>query len=210
MPDSLFPKHSWLENLSPSHEIQPQNLLTQLWLSHLAHHGSIFSHGGEQPTKTWHKIWVFSEYHTHLPRETIPQIVSHKIQQGLQDNVVRIFHIFPINLSVKVCHMTSPTAGTGMHLSGTGRMRLWALVHSTESCTVVFQRPPPGETENMRTGGGSRTKALCSWTEPGYQYGQGLSVSPSNQRILYAQLEGFWIPVLNQCARVCVCQNWHR
>lgn len=173
MPDSLFPQHSWLETLSPNHEIQPQNLLTQLWLSHLAHHGSIFSHGGEQPTKTWHKIWVFSEYHQHLPRETIPQIVSLKIQQGLRDNIVHISHIFPINLSVKVCNMTTLTAVTGVHVSGTGRRRLWALVHSTGSCSVVFQRPPPGETGNMRTGGGCRTKALCSWPNQDTSKGKG-------------------------------------
>lgn len=45
------------EHLSLNYEIQP--LLTQPWLSHPAHHGSIFSQGGEQPTKTWHKILAF-------------------------------------------------------------------------------------------------------------------------------------------------------
>lgn len=70
------------------------------------------------------KSRVFSEYYKHLARETIPQIVSHKIQQGLRDNIVNIFHIFPVMLSVKVCDMTSLTAGTGEHVSGTGRMRL--------------------------------------------------------------------------------------
>lgn len=96
-----------------------------------------------------------------------------KIQQGLRDNIVHISHIFPINLSVKVCNMTTLTAVTGVHVSGTGRMRLWALVHSTESCSVVFQRPPPGETGNMRTGGGCRTKALCSWPNQDTSKGKG-------------------------------------
>lgn len=168
MPDSLFPQHSWLETLSPNHEIQPQNLLTQLWLSHLAHHGSIFSHGGEQPTKTWHKIWVFSEYHQHLPRETIPQIVSLKIQQGLRDNIVHISHIFPINLSVKVCNMTTLTAVTGVHVSGTGRMRLWALVHSTELLCGFPETSTrlDREHEDRRR---LQNKSAVFLTEPGYQ-----------------------------------------
>lgn len=89
------------KHLSSNHEIQPQTLLTQPWLSHQAHHGSIFSQGGEQPTKTWDKILVFCEHYKHPSSETIPQIVSPRIPQNLLDNRLHISHIIPVILSVE-------------------------------------------------------------------------------------------------------------
>ena len=88
-----------------------------------------------------------------LPGKTIPKVVSPSPQQNLQDNTLHIFHNIPIILSVKFtgCLNQQQETRSREHWFIRGIDAPW---FSGELCQVW---------KSIRTRGGCRTKALCSW-----------------------------------------------